>query len=130
MSSEYGNGAKPTSAAADARKQVVQRVEAILLSGDEETSASPRSALAVVHLVDYIVSGRQMPSFIEDRWKEAGVLTENGVPNAAMLSWAKYLLGGAESDEVLTGILAILCWLYDADSIVNSEAGKDLGITV
>ena len=71
-----------------------------------------------------------MPSRFAHRWREVGVLTRNGSPNAAMKNWANYLLAGDETDGVLGEILLILRCVYDEGSNSASEMYKDGGITV
>ncbi len=91
---------------------------------------SPQSGLAVLYLVQFIVNGVSMPSSIEHRWRALGVLTKNGAPNAAMKNWARYLLTGEETEEILGGILFILSWVYEEGGVSTAGVSEDLGITV
>ncbi len=71
-----------------------------------------------------------MPSSIEHRWRALGVLTRDGAPNAAMKNWAKCLLAGEETEEVLRGIMFILSWVYEGSNASVFGLQEDFGVTV
>ncbi len=58
------------------------------------------------------------------------MLTRDGAPNAAMKNWAKCLLAGEETDEVLRGILFIVSWVYEGSGVSALGMNEDFGITV
>lgn len=71
-----------------------------------------------------------MPGSIERRWRALGVLTKDGAPNAAMRNWAKCLLAGKETEEVLGGVVFTLSCVYEGESVSAIGIGGDFKITV
>jgi len=109
---------------------VIQRAQDILLNYRKGTTAFHEGALATVYLLQFVVSGRSIPACIQRRWKEVGVLTKDGFPNAAIESWAKHLFAGDEPEGVLTEILLVLSCVYDEGAAWSFEAGEDVGSMV
>jgi hypothetical protein len=97
-----------------ASKKIVSRIRGILLTDYGEMHMSAKAALAIVYLIQFILGDAPLPHPIERRWSEVGVLTEHGLPNAAMKNWAQHLTAGSESEEVLRGILMILGVVFDS----------------
>lgn len=102
----------------------VQEVRSLLMDDEDEARISPGTAIAVLYLVQFIVLGRPMPAFVERRWKEVGVLTRDGAPNAAMKKWGEALVTDEKTEGALRMVLMILSDLFQGSGLADSDVYK------
>jgi hypothetical protein len=96
---------------------------------EEGEMRMPRfTAMALTYLAQFIVLGNPMPAFIERRWIEVGVLTNDGAPNPAMKKWGSALVTEEKSEGVLRMGLAILADVFEEGNPVIGVRSED-GIT-
>lgn len=102
-------------------EKVLEEVHRILSAYADESGAPEcrRTAIALEYLVRFVFLGRPMPDVVRRRWVESGVLTKDGMPNAAMRKWRVAIAAGRESEGALRIVLTILADVYEADRITR-----------
>lgn len=91
----------------------IRRVRSLLMDDEDDGRMSRCTTIAALYLVQFIVTGRPMPAFIERRWREVGVLTRGGVPNAAMRKWGESFITNEKTEGTLRMVLTTLGELFE-----------------